>query len=91
MRKRIVLGLLVSLVGVAAVTAMPAGGKVPGQNGRIAFALFDPALEGTVTAVGAALAAALSLGVARRHHGQGRAVAGRRHARTRQGERSIHA
>ena len=49
MRKLIVLGLLASTVAVAAVIAMPAGGKVPGQNGRIAFALFDPALDGTVT------------------------------------------
>lgn len=49
MRKLITLGLLASAVAVAAVTAMPAGGKAPGQNGRIAFALFDPALDGTVT------------------------------------------
>jgi Tol biopolymer transport system component len=49
MRKQIVLGLLASAVAVATVTAMPAGGKTPGQNGRIAFALFDPALDGTVT------------------------------------------
>lgn len=49
MRKLIVLGLLASAVAVAAVIAMPAGGKAPGQNGRIAFALFDPALDGAVT------------------------------------------
>jgi Tol biopolymer transport system component len=49
MRKPIVLGLLASFVAVAAVAAMPASGKAPGQNGRIAFALFDPALDGTVT------------------------------------------
>jgi Tol biopolymer transport system component len=49
MRKLIVLGLLAGAVAVAAVTAMAAGGKAPGQNGRIAFALFDPALDGTVT------------------------------------------
>ena len=49
MRKPILLGLLAGAVAAAAVTAMPAGGKAPGQNGRIAFALFDPALDGTVT------------------------------------------
>lgn len=49
MRKSIVLGLLASAIAVAAVTAMPAGGNAPGQNGRIAFALFDPALDGTET------------------------------------------
>jgi Tol biopolymer transport system component len=49
MRKLLVLGLVASLVAVAAVTAMSAGGSAPGQNGRIAFARFDPALDGTVT------------------------------------------
>ena len=50
MPKLIVLGLIASFVAVAAVaTAMSAGGKVPGQNGRIAFALFDSALDATVT------------------------------------------
>lgn len=49
MRKLIVLGLLAGFAAVAAVTVMPAGGKVAGQNGRIAFALFDPAIDGTVT------------------------------------------
>jgi len=49
MRKLIVLGLLASAVAVAAVTAMPAAGRAPGSNGRIAFAVFDPALDGTVT------------------------------------------
>ena len=49
MRKLIVLGLLAGLAVLAALTAMPAGGKVPGPNGRIAFARFDPALDGTVT------------------------------------------
>ena len=38
MRKLIVLGLLTSAVAVVAGTAMPAYGKPPGQNGRIAFA-----------------------------------------------------
>ena len=50
MRKLTVLGaLLAGFVALAAVIAGPADGKVPGQNGRIAFALFDPALDGTVT------------------------------------------
>jgi Tol biopolymer transport system component len=49
MRKLIVLGLLAGLAALAALTAMPADAKVPGPNGRIAFARFDPALGGTVT------------------------------------------
>lgn len=49
MRKPIVLGLLASAVAVAAAAAITAGGKAPGQNGRIAFALSDPVLDGTVT------------------------------------------
>jgi Tol biopolymer transport system component len=49
MRKLIVGGVLAGLVAAAALTAIPAGGKPSGQNGRIAFALFDPALDGTVT------------------------------------------
>jgi Tol biopolymer transport system component len=49
MRKLIVLGLLAGLAALAALTAMPADAKVPGPNGRIAFARFDPALGGTAT------------------------------------------
>jgi Tol biopolymer transport system component len=49
MRKLIALGVLAGVVCVAAVTAMPADGKAPGQNGRIAFARFDPALDGMAT------------------------------------------
>jgi Tol biopolymer transport system component len=49
MRKLIVLGVLAALAALAALTAMPAAAKVPGPNGRIAFARFDPALDGSVT------------------------------------------
>jgi hypothetical protein len=42
MRKLIVLGLIAGLA-MPALTAMPAGAKVPGPNGRIAFARFSPA------------------------------------------------
>jgi Tol biopolymer transport system component len=49
MRKLIVLGLLAGLAGLLALTALPAGGKAPGPNGRIVFARFDSALDGTVT------------------------------------------
>jgi Tol biopolymer transport system component len=45
MRKLIVLGLLAALAVLAALTALPAGAKVAGPNGRIAFAREDP--EGT--------------------------------------------
>jgi Tol biopolymer transport system component len=47
MRKLIVLGLIAGLA-MAALTAMPAGAKVPGPNGRIAFARFEPGV-GMVT------------------------------------------
>src|SRR2546422_10724849 len=43
MRKLTVISVLVSLAALAAVTALPAGAKVPGPNGRIAFARDDPA------------------------------------------------
>jgi Tol biopolymer transport system component len=43
MRKLIVLGLLAALATLAAPTAIPAGGKAAGPNGRIAFARDDPA------------------------------------------------
>jgi Tol biopolymer transport system component len=43
MRKLIVIGLLGGLAAFGAMTAMPADGKVPGPNGRIAFAQDDPA------------------------------------------------
>jgi Tol biopolymer transport system component len=49
MRKRIVLGLVAALAGLATLTALPAAAKVPGPNGRVVFARFDPALGGTVT------------------------------------------
>jgi hypothetical protein len=49
MRKPIVLGLLAGFAALAALTAVPADAKVPGPNGRIAFARFDPAMDGTVT------------------------------------------
>jgi dipeptidyl aminopeptidase/acylaminoacyl peptidase len=49
MRKPIVPGLLAGFAALAALTAIPADAKVPGPNGRIAFARFDPALGGTVT------------------------------------------
>ena len=49
MRKLIALALLAGVAVLAAVAAMPADAKVPGPNGRIAFARFDPALDGTVT------------------------------------------
>ena len=42
MRKLIVLALL-GAFALAALAAMPASGKTPGQNGRIAFARNDPA------------------------------------------------
>jgi Tol biopolymer transport system component len=49
MRKLVAQGLLAGVSVLAAVAAMPADAKVPGPNGRIAFARFDPALDGTVT------------------------------------------
>jgi Tol biopolymer transport system component len=49
MRKRIVLGLVAGLAALASLSTLPAGAKVSGPQGRIAFARFDPALGGTVT------------------------------------------
>ena len=49
MRKLIALGLLAGVAALAALAAMPADAKVPGPNGRIAFARFDPVLDGSVT------------------------------------------
>jgi WD40 repeat protein len=49
MRKRILLGLVATLAGLAMLPALPAAAKVPGPNGRIVFARFDPALGGTAT------------------------------------------
>jgi Tol biopolymer transport system component len=43
MRKLIVLMLVAGVATVAALTSMPAAAKVPGSNGRIAFARMDPA------------------------------------------------
>jgi len=48
MRKLIVLGVLAGLVAVAALTAIPAGAKPPGTNGRILFGRFDPAFGDTI-------------------------------------------
>src|SRR5512134_1039453 len=48
MRKLITLGLLVGLAALA-LTAMSAGAKVAGPNGRIAFDRYDPALDANVT------------------------------------------
>jgi Tol biopolymer transport system component len=47
MRRLTVLGLVAGLV-MAGLTAMPAAAKVPGPNGRIAFARFEPGV-GMVT------------------------------------------
>ena len=44
MRKRIILALVAILAGLALLIALPAAAKVPGPNGRIVFARFDPAL-----------------------------------------------
>jgi TolB protein len=50
MRKLItVLALVTGLSALATLTAMPAAGKVPGPNGRIAFARFDPKLGDMAT------------------------------------------
>jgi Tol biopolymer transport system component len=49
MAKPIVLALLACLAVLAAVVAVPAAAKVPGPNGRIAFAREDPTLGDTVT------------------------------------------
>ena len=46
MRRLSVLGLL---AGLATLAAMPADAKIPGPNGLIAFARYDPASDGTVT------------------------------------------
>jgi Tol biopolymer transport system component len=49
MSKAIVLALLACLAVLAALVAVPAAAKVPGANGRIAFAREDPTLGDTVT------------------------------------------
>jgi Tol biopolymer transport system component len=49
MSKAIVLALLACLAVLAALVAVPAAAKVPGPNGRIAFAREDPTLGDTVT------------------------------------------
>jgi Tol biopolymer transport system component len=48
LRRRVRLGALVA-VALFALAALPAGAKVSGTNGRIAFAREDPALGDTVT------------------------------------------
>lgn len=47
--KASIVGLFAALVALAALTALPAAGKVPGANGRIAFDRYDPALDENVT------------------------------------------
>ncbi len=49
MRRPIAMGALAGLIVLAVFSATPAGAKVSGPNGRIAFARFDPALGGSVT------------------------------------------
>ena len=46
---RVTLAITASAALVVTAFAAPAGAKVPGPNGRIAFARFDPALGDTVT------------------------------------------
>jgi Tol biopolymer transport system component len=49
MHKLIVLMLVAGVATLAALTAMPAAGKVLGPNGQIAFARYDPSIGDTVT------------------------------------------
>ena len=49
MRKLTLLTALAGFAALVALTAMPAAAKVPGPNGRIAFARFDPVLQDDVT------------------------------------------
>ena len=46
---RFIVGTVAGLVALVAMSATPAGAKVPGPNGRIAFTQFEPATGGTVT------------------------------------------
>jgi TolB protein len=47
--RRLIIGTLFGLGALVALSGAPAVAKVPGQNGRIAFAQFEPATGGTVT------------------------------------------
>jgi TolB protein len=47
--RRSIVRTLAAFVALVAVSAAPAGAKVSGPNGRIAFDRFEPALGGTVT------------------------------------------
>jgi Tol biopolymer transport system component len=46
---RLLAGAVAGLLALAAMSATAAGAKVPGPNGRIAFAQFEPVMGGTVT------------------------------------------
>jgi Tol biopolymer transport system component len=46
---RFIVGVVAGLVTLAAVSPTPAGAKVPGPNGRIAYTQFEPATGSTVT------------------------------------------
>jgi Tol biopolymer transport system component len=46
---RSIVGTIAGLVALVAMSAAPAGAKVPGPNGRIAFTQFEPATGATVT------------------------------------------
>lgn len=47
--RRLIIGALVGLGALVSLSGTPAAAKVPGPNGRIAFAQFEPAMGGTVT------------------------------------------
>ena len=47
--RRLIIGALFGLGALVALSGTPAAAKVPGPNGRIAFAQFEPAVGGTVT------------------------------------------
>ena len=47
--RRLIIGVLFGLGALVPLSATPAAAKVPGPNGRIAFAQFEPAMGATVT------------------------------------------
>jgi Tol biopolymer transport system component len=47
--RRLIIGALFGLGALVPLSGTPAAAKVPGPNGRIAFAQFEPAMGGTVT------------------------------------------